>query len=106
MNETEVENLINSVTWDPNSDSQLKQKTKLRDKVILAVLYSSGLRISELVNLIIKDIDFEERTIRVRGKGDKDRIVLFDDDTKKLIEQYLNVRNSNSEYLFLNRDNN
>ncbi|MDD4594067.1 MULTISPECIES: site-specific tyrosine recombinase/integron integrase [unclassified Methanobrevibacter] len=106
LNETEVENLINSVTWDPNSDSQLKQKTKLRDKVILAVLYSSGLRISELVNLIIKDIDFEERTIRVRGKGDKDRIVLFDDDTKKLIEQYLNVRNSNSEYLFLNRDNN
>ena len=83
LNETEVENLINAVEWDPNIDSEKKQKTMLRDKVILALLYSSGLRISELVNLIKKDIDFEERTIRIRGKGDKDRIVLFDEDTTR-----------------------
>lgn len=106
LNETEVENLINAVEWDPNIDSEKKQKTMLRDKVILALLYSSGLRISELVNLIKKDIDFEERTIRIRGKGDKDRIVLFDEDTKKLILQYMNVENSSSDYLFLNRSGN
>ena len=78
----------------------------MRDKVILSILYSSGLRVSELVNLLINDIDFDERTIRIRGKGDKDRIVLFDKDTKELIEQYLNIRDSDSEYLFINKNGN
>jgi integrase/recombinase XerD len=106
LNETEVENLINAVEWNPETDPENKQKTMLRDKCILALLYSSGLRVSELVNLITKDIDFEERTIRIRGKGDKDRIVLFDEDTKKLILQYLNIHENESEYLFLNRSGN
>lgn len=105
LNEIEVKNLINSVKWDEN-DSLYKQKTKMRDKVILALLYSSGLRVSELVKLIIQDIDFEERTIRIRGKGDKDRIVLFDDTTKKLIIEYINIRDSDSKYLFINKNGN
>ena len=45
------------------------------DKVILEVLYSSGLRVSELINLQKKNIDFEEEMIKVIGKGQKERII-------------------------------
>jgi len=102
LNEKEVKDLINCVTWNEN-DTELQKKTKIRDKVILSLLYSTGLRISELVKLIIRDIDFDERTIRVRGKGDKDRIVLFDEKTKDLIKEYLLIRESETDYLFTNR---
>ncbi len=105
LNENEVKDLIEAIKWEDES-SLYKQKIKMRDKVILSILYSSGLRVSELVNLLINDIDFDERTIRIRGKGDKDRIVLFDKDTKELIEQYLNIRDSDSEYLFINKNGN
>lgn len=105
LNEKEVEKLINSVTWD-EEDDESQILTKLRDKLILAILYSSGLRISELINLIIRDIDFDERTIRIRGKGEKDRIVLFDKNTKYLIETYLAKRSQNSEYLVVNKKGN
>ncbi|WP_066972716.1 site-specific tyrosine recombinase/integron integrase [Methanobrevibacter filiformis] len=101
LNENEVRKLINACEVD-EYDNLNKQIVKLRNKLILALLYSSGLRISELVNLITKDIDFDERTIRIRGKGDKDRIVLFDEKTKEVIEEYLKLRDSNEEYLFLN----
>ena len=57
------------------------------------------MRISELTGLISRDIDFEERTIRVRGKGEKDRIVLFDEKTKDLLMEYLDLRDSDSEYV-------
>ena len=111
LNELEVENLINAFDYELDSDKKNKTnlskfKTKLRNKVILKLLYSSGIRISELVSLIIKDIDFYERTIRIRGKGDKDRIVLFDNDTKELIMEYLSIRDSNNDYLFTNKSNN
>ena len=103
LNENEVKDLIDAVKWD-ETDSLYKQKIKMRDKVILALLYSSGLRVSELVNLILRDIDFDERTIRIRGKGDKDRIVLFDNITKELILKYIEIRDSDSEYLFINKN--
>ena len=74
-----------------------------RDRLILSLLYSSGLRVSELVSLRINDIDLQDRTIRIRGKGDKDRIVLFDENTRNLLEDYLQKRVYESDYLFLNR---
>lgn len=106
LNEKEVNDLINSVEYDPESDNEGQKIIKLRDKLILTLLYSSGLRVSELVNLIVKDIDFEERTILIRGKGDKDRVVLFDKNAKLLILEYLNLRNTSSKYLFTNRRGN
>ncbi len=105
LNEKEVQDLINAVTWR-DDDTPNKKQAQIRDKVILTLLYSTGLRISELINLISRDIDFDERTIRVRGKGDKDRIVLFDEKTKELLTEYLKFRKSNAEYLFVNRQNN
>lgn len=102
LNEKEVMNLIDSVEYN-EGDANI---TKLRDKLILTLLYSSGLRVSELVNLIVKDIDFEERTILIRGKGDKDRVVLFDKDTKEMIRKYLDLRTIDSKYLFTNKSGN
>jgi integrase/recombinase XerD len=103
LNEIEVENLINAVDCYEEKDNEAKKTMKLRNKLILALLYSSGLRISELVTLISKDIDLDERTMRIKGKGEKDRIVLFDNNAKELIEEYLEFRKSNTDYLFLNR---
>ncbi len=103
LNEKEVQDLINAVKCDPEKDSELQVIVKTRDRLILTLLYSSGLRVSELVNLIVKDIDFEERTILIRGKGEKDRVVLFDKNAKLLILEYLNLRKTDNKYLFTNR---
>ncbi|MFO7792602.1 MAG: tyrosine-type recombinase/integrase [Candidatus Saliniplasma sp.] len=64
-------------------------RNKTRDRLILRILYRCGLRVSELTNLKIQDIGFEEEMITVRsGKGDKDRVVPVDADTLDLIEFY------------------
>ncbi|MGZ7070024.1 MAG: site-specific tyrosine recombinase/integron integrase, partial [Methanobacterium sp.] len=80
-----------------------KELINLRNKVILALLYSSGLRVSELVTLQTDYVDLQERTIRIRGKGEKDRIVLFDDKTRVLIEGYVEKKPHEDKYLFVNR---
>ncbi len=105
LNEDEVQSLINALDSYHTLDSSTPydEFLKRRNKLILALLYSSGLRVSELVNLYIDNVDLRERTMRIRGKGEKDRIVLFDDITKSLIEDYLDQRSDDSEYLFINR---
>ena len=102
LNEKEVENLINAVSWR-ETDHPKHIETKMRDKLILTLLYSSGLRVSELINLTIRNIDFDERTMRIRGKGDKDRIVLFDTEAKKLILKYLDRRTKDRDYLIISQ---
>lgn len=61
-----------------------------RNSVIIELLYATGIRVSELVNIKISDIDINERTIKVLGKGSKERMVIFNNHTKKAIEIYLN----------------
>ena len=63
-----------------------------RDRAILEILYASGLRVSELASLNLGDIDFENQTLRVKGKGRKERIVPFGDHARAAIETYLSVR--------------
>ena len=60
-----------------------------RDKLIIRTIYATGVRVSELCNINIEDIDFEEHTIRIRGKGDKIRIVFVDDDTLESIRKFI-----------------
>ncbi|MHA1595983.1 MAG: site-specific tyrosine recombinase/integron integrase [Candidatus Baldrarchaeia archaeon] len=61
-----------------------------RDKLIIRMLYVTGLRVSELVNLRVEDIDFEECVIMVRmGKGKKDRVVFMDKQTARILKEYL-----------------
>jgi len=61
----------------------------LRDKAILAALYGCGLRVSEAANLAVDDIDFRAGFMRVRGKGDKERLVPFGTMTQQALKRYL-----------------
>jgi len=63
-----------------------------RDKLIVRTIYATGVRVSELCNMDLEDIDFDEHTIRIRGKGDKTRIVFVDDDTLKDISAFIGNR--------------
>ena len=72
-----------------------------RDLAIIDLLYSTGMRVGELVNLDIADINFEERECIVYGKGDKERKVYFDARTKLHIQSYLEERCDNSKALFV-----
>ena len=63
-----------------------------RDRAILELLYATGVRVSELVGLDLRDIDFKNRLLRVTGKRRKERIVPFGDPALKALKDYLDVR--------------
>jgi len=71
---------------------QTEKPLDLRDKAILELLYATGLRVSELVGINIDDVSFEERLIRVKGKGKKERIVPFGKMAEDSLFAYLQVR--------------
>ena len=77
----------------------------IRDALILELLYVSGIRVSELVNIKISNIDFNNQKIKIIGKGNKERIVMYGCKCKKLLNDYLKVRNNfikdDNEYLLL-----
>lgn len=75
-----------------------------RDLAMIDLLYSTGIRVGELVNLNIDDINFEGRECVVYGKGDKERRVYFDAKTKVHLKQYLENRFDNNEALFVTLD--
>lgn len=75
-----------------------------RDLAIIDLLYSTGIRVGELVNLNISDIDFEARECVVFGKGDKERKVYFDAKAKIHLQEYLNKRKDNNPALFVTLD--
>ena len=77
-----------------------------RDTLIIELLYATGIRVSELVNIKIKDINREDKSIKVLGKGDKERIVLYNNHTEKALDTYLNdgyhsFNKQNNGYLML-----
>jgi integrase/recombinase XerD len=74
---------------------------KSRDLAIIDMLYSTGIRVGELVNLDITDINFHERECIVYGKGDKERRVYFDAKTKLHLKKYLKERKDSSKALFV-----
>jgi integrase/recombinase XerC len=65
-----------------------------RDKAMLEVLYSSGIRVSELVELEMADMDLQEGVLRVRGKGRKDRLTPIGSQAIKALQRYFELRNS------------
>ncbi len=81
-----------------------------REKVILEILYGSGIRVSELVNIKIKDIDFSNKTILIFGKGNKERIVPFGDYALDAINMYMDdardkyLDGKTSEYLIVGKN--
>ena len=79
-----------------------------RNKLIVELLYVTGLRVSELVNIKLKDIDKYNKSIKILGKGSKERIVYYEDNCSKLLDKYLNntrkeLDKNSSEYLLLNK---
>lgn len=73
----------------------------LRDLAIIDLLFSTGMRVGELVNLDVEDIDFEGRECVVYGKGDKERKVYFDARTKLHLQKYIESRKDNNKALFV-----
>ena len=100
LNVVEVEQVLNSINEDT--------KENIRNKCIFELLYSTGMRASEASNLKLDDIDLKNNTIRIFGKGSKERIVYFGECAKDLLYKYLNIRyefikKDNNEYVFLNK---
>lgn len=83
--------------------AQIKPDTiiGLRDRAMIALLYSSGLRVSELTRLNRDHINLKRREFMVRGKGQKDRLVFIDDTSADLITQYLEARSDSLQALFV-----
>lgn len=75
-----------------------------RDLAIIDLLYSTGIRVGELVNLNIDDIDLEGRECVVYGKGDKERRVYFDAKAKVHLKEYIAERHDNNKALFVTLD--
>lgn len=99
-------NNLDEIFEIPNLDTPYGQ----RERVILEVLYGSGVRVSELVNIKIKDIDFNEKSILIFGKGSKERIVYFGEYAKEMIKLYMDdgrcklLDGMNSEYLIVGKN--
>jgi site-specific recombinase XerD len=80
----------------------------LRDRALLELLYAAGLRVSEAVSLDVPELDLRDRTVRVRGKGKKERIGVFGDPAEKALRRYLRdgrprIAAAKESAVFLNR---
>ena len=100
LNEAEVSQVLDKMK-EENPD-------EIRNKCIFELLYSTGLRVSELSDITLNNLDMNEFTIRVNGKGSKERIVYFGDFAACLLEKYLSVRSTylkkgDIPYLFVNK---
>lgn len=97
----EIDKLIDSI--------DIKSKNKIRNKAIIEILYSCGLRVSELITLKVSDLYFNESIIKVTGKGNKERFVPISKGAINYIEKYLNeirifqkIKKGSEDTLFLN----
>ena len=94
MSEAEVDKLLNS--------PDVTNKIENRDKAMIEMLYATGMRISELVNLKITDVDMKRCVVKVFGKGSKERLVPFGETALDSLRSYLNEREqSSSKQIFL-----
>ena len=82
----------------------LDKISQLRDKAIFETLYSTGIRVSELVGLDIEDVDFISNIIRVMGKGRKERLAPVGDKALEALQQYIEKRPQKLDILFLNKN--
>jgi site-specific recombinase XerD len=93
LNQEELERMF--------SQTDLNTVIGIRDRAILELLFSSGLRVSELVGLDKDHINLKRREFMVRGKGQKDRPIFISPDAAHWIQEYLNKREDNTKPLFI-----
>lgn len=100
----EINHLLNNINND-----DLPSKFPLRDKAILELLYATGIRCSELVAITLADINATEKTIRIHGKGNVQRIALYGEHAANALHNYLHVERTptltQQESLFINHRN-
>ena len=82
---------VNQILDQSAPETEAQQQMWLRDKAILELLYSSGLRLAEVQSLRIKDVDFNRQLLRITGKGNKTRIVPFGVKAKEAVMNWLQV---------------
>ncbi len=100
-------NYLNIVEIEEILDKEKEDNKKsIRNKCLFELLYSTGIRVSECSNIKLKDIDYNEHTIRVIGKGNKERIVYYGETLADILNKYLKIRKEfvkmENDYLFLN----
>ncbi len=95
----EVRRLLDAPMKSPGADLM-----RLRDRAILELLWSTGLRVSELCALKLEDVKFTKNEFRVRGKGAKYRVVFFSEEAKSWVKRYLDARKDMSPVLFVSHD--
>jgi site-specific recombinase XerD len=93
LNPGQIERLLNS--------PKISNNVGLRDKTILETLFSTGLRVSELVSLNRDQVDLQRKEFGVKGKGNKLRVVFLSDTAAQWIERYLRSRRDNFKPLFI-----
>lgn len=85
-------------------------RNHIRDNLIITMFLSTGIRLSELVNININEIDFKNKSLKIIGKGEKERVIFFNDACLCKIKNYLNIRFKNTnivkidEPLFINKN--
>lgn len=94
MSVTEAETLLNL---------PLNTASGIRDRAIMETLYSTGMRVSEVVGIDIEDIDYFNEVVKVRGKGKKERLQPIGNHALDAIRSYLSKRGSDNKALFLNK---
>ena len=93
-------------------DINLKNDFDYRNKAMLELMYSSGLRVSELINLNVNDVDLTNSLVRIFGKGSKERIIPLNDYAREALNNYISNHRFNlfkkgeNNYLFLNNHGN
>ena len=92
-------NLIDTLMKTPSLDTHIG----IRDKAVLELFYSTGMRLSELVNMNIGDFEINKKLIRVIGKGNKERMIPYGRAAESAIKNYLKIRNLSLKPAFANK---
>ena len=94
VNEGDMITLLEQVDFENNEEGK-------RDKLILDLLYGTGIRLSELIGLKVSDINFTQQTLKVLGKRNKERIIPFSTNLAQSMGEYIKVRAVDSEQLLI-----
>lgn len=104
IHKIKTKTVVKEVISDESMEMMRDNCTELRDLAMIDLLYSTGIRVGELVNLNVENVDFEHRECVVYGKGDKERRVYFDAKAKIHLQNYLATRTDNNPALFVTLD--
>ena len=104
IHKIKTKTVVKSIISDEGIERLRDNCSEIRDLAMIDLLYSTGIRVGELVNLNIDDIDLEGRECIVYGKGDKERRVYFDAKAKVHLKEYIETRSDSNQALFVTLD--